>query len=58
MKINNVTILNWEPLGNPPGTEWWKNVEAKPDEPLIEARIDFKLSHREYHKLLDQSKMK
>ena len=41
-------ITNWEP----PGEEWWANVEEKPDEPLIEARIELTLSHSEYQQLL------
>lgn len=54
MKINNVNINNWEP----PGAAWWDSVEAKPDEPLIEATISFTLSHREYHRLLDMEERK
>lgn len=51
MKINNVLIENWKA----PGATWWNGVESKPDEPLIEATITFKLSFNEYRKLLDHA---
>jgi hypothetical protein len=49
MKINHVHITNWKA----PGTEWWEDVAKRPDEPLIDATIQFTLSHREYHQLID-----
>lgn len=49
MKINNVNIGNWET----PGPEWWDRIQARPNEPLIEATIQFTLSWNEYRRLLD-----
>lgn len=48
MKINDVTITNWEP----PGDKWWRSVEERPSEPLIEATIAMTLSWTEYRELL------
>lgn len=48
MKINNVHILNWKA----PGEEFWKEVEKRSSEPLIEAVITMTLSGEEYQKLL------
>lgn len=52
MKMFGVLIENWKA----PGKEWWEAVESKPDEPLIEARMQLTLSWNEYHKLLDMCK--
>ncbi len=51
MKINDVLINNWQA----PGAEWWIGVEARPDEPLIEATMKLTLSWREYHKMIEQA---
>lgn len=48
MKIQSVRINNLQP----PGDEWWRGVEAHPDEPLIEATISMTLSWTEYKELL------
>lgn len=52
MKIHNVQCHNWKPPGGP----WWRDVEAKPDAPLIEATIRMTLSWNEYIELLDRAK--
>ena len=52
MKINYVTIHNWEP----PGEQWWNSVKTRPDEPQIEAAITFTLSWNEYYALLSKGR--
>lgn len=54
MKIKHVFIDNWEQ----PGEAWWKEVESRPTEPLIEATFEIKLSFEEYKKLLAQDENK
>ncbi len=51
MKVEDVYIMNWQPTGQPPGSDWWSEVESKPDEPLIKARIVLTLTWNEYHRL-------
>ena len=51
MKINDVTIENWEA----PGKEWWEGVERRPDEPLIEATMKLTLSWNEYDDLIKRN---
>lgn len=53
MKIIDVFIRNWQP----PGDAWWASVEARPDEPLIEADITMTLSLKEYQELLAKDKL-
>jgi len=48
-EIQNVRVENW----SPPGKEWWDEVKSRPDEPLIEATFVLKLSHTEYHWLIN-----
>lgn len=55
MKVTDVRIMNWEPLGNPPGTEWWRQRESAPDEPSIDAVLTMRLSLNEYQELLRKS---
>lgn len=52
MKIIDVFVRNWQPPGGP----WWDSVEARPDEPLIEANITMTLSWKEYQELLAKDK--
>ncbi len=54
MKIDDVNILNWEPLGNPPGSAWWDGVKERPDEPLIVASLKLTMTYREYMELCDK----
>lgn len=48
MRIDDVNVLNWKP----PGNEWWKTVEARPGEPLIEVQMTMMLSWDEYQEFL------
>ncbi len=50
MKIVFVHVTNWK------RAEWWDEVAARPDEPLIEAKIDFVLSYKEYKELLERDR--
>lgn len=52
MKLNHVVITNWKG----PGVQWWDSVDAQPDKPLIEARIEMTLSAREYRELLERDR--
>ena len=48
VKITNVHITNW----TQPGDQWWDNVKAHPQDPLIEATITMTLTYAEYEKLV------
>lgn len=52
VNIHDVRIMNW----HPPGDNWWREVEARPNEPLIEATMAMTLSWAEYRELLDKSR--
>lgn len=52
VNINDVLITNWKA----PGDKWWDSVDAQPDQPLIEARIEMTLSAREYRELLERDR--
>jgi len=56
VKLDHIEITNWFE----PGHEYWKSVQAKPSEPLIQATISMTLSWNEYHELIkrDEEKIK